>query len=89
MSDDDAPIKLSATEQRLVQALREMPPGPLADRVAGLLEQLTALLRDPHCYELQADGAPCATPAGACADCQRVAAALGELRQRLLEIRSH
>ena len=89
MKDEDAPIKLTVSERRLVESLRDLPPGSVTERVTDLLEQLTALLRDPHCYELQADGAPCATVAGACAECQRVAVALGELRQRLLELRSH
>jgi len=79
------PITLTVTpaEHRLITTLRDMPESPLRERVHRLLEDLLAFARNPHCPELQADGAPCGTPAADCDQCKVVLGMLAAMERRL------
>lgn len=77
------PISLDEPEWRLVQALREIPPSPLRDRVSDLIDQLVSRVARPGCPELQADGAPCSDVHMSCDRCRRVIELLDGLRRRL------
>jgi hypothetical protein len=71
---------LGADEWRLIRALRELPEGALRTRLWELLVELTDLVREPRCPEMQADGVPCANVHGSCDQCQQVTALLERLR---------
>ncbi len=73
-------IALSAEEWRLVQALRELPPSALRERLVMLLDELVDFVREPHCPEMQADGVPCATATAACDQCRQLTGLLEALR---------
>jgi len=75
--------ELTAEEWRLVSRLRDVPEGPLRERLGELLDELLTLVRDPRCAELQADGAPCPSVTTACEPCQQVASLLTSLRRQL------
>lgn len=74
---------LNADEWRLIQALRDVPPSALRDRVWELLVELTDLVREPKCPEVQADGVPCASVHSACDQCVQVSALIEGLRTGL------
>lgn len=71
---------LNAEEWRLIRALREVPPSALRDRVWELLVDLTDLVHEPRCPELQADGVPCASAHTSCDQCVQVTALIDRLR---------
>jgi hypothetical protein len=75
-------LALDDEEWRLIASLREIPPGPLRDRMSGVIEALVAFVADPGCPELQADGAPCTDGHMACDRCRRVLSLLDEMRVR-------
>jgi len=70
-------------EWRLLRSLREIPPSPLRDRMAGLIHELVAFVADPGCPELQADGVPCDDVHMACERCRKVLRLLDTLGSRL------
>lgn len=74
---------LGAEEWRLIQALRDLPPSALRDRLWELLVELTDFVREPKCPELQADGVPCADAHASCDQCVQVTALLDRLRNGL------
>jgi hypothetical protein len=74
---------LNADEWRFIQALRDMPASALRDRVWELLVELTDLVRDPRCPEVQADGVPCANAHGSCDQCVQVTGLIERLRTGL------
>ncbi len=71
---------LGADEWRLIQALRELPPSALRERLWELLVELIDYIREPRCPELQADGVPCASAHSSCDQCDRVQSLLLRLR---------
>lgn len=74
---------LNADEWRLIQALRDVPPSALRDRVWELLVELTDLVREPKCSEVQADGVPCANAHSSCDQCVQVVGLIERLREGL------
>ena len=74
---------LTPEEWDIVSALRQIPPGPARDGLAGLIAELTAYVADPACAESQADGTPCLSVHLSCEQCQQVAAVLDSLRRRV------
>jgi hypothetical protein len=76
---------LSEEERRLIAALRDIPPSLRRDSLTLLLQELTELVREPHCAEMQADGVPCASAHVACDECQQITVLLDGLRSRLRE----
>ena len=74
---------LSPEEAKLVLALRAVPESRLRELMTTLVSELADFVANPACPELQADGAPCASVEGACAECNRVSAILEGLRRRL------
>jgi hypothetical protein len=74
---------LTAEEQRLLVALREIPQSPLRDRFAELVAELVEFVSHPTCAEMQADGAPCDTANATCDECRKVTELLEGLRRRL------
>lgn len=83
MTPHSVRVRLDASEWKLVSAMRDIPPSPLRDLVRELTEELAAYVRDPHCAELQADGAPCESAAADCEQCLKVKELLLTLRRRL------
>lgn len=75
--------ELTPEEWRLVSRLRDIPQSPLRERLAAVIDELVAMVRDPHCSEMQADGVPCLSVTTSCDQCQQVAALLGNVRRRL------
>jgi len=77
------PLSLTPAEQRLVLALREIPPSPLRGRLDDLLTELVEFVSHPTCAEMQADGAPCSSAQASCDECRKVSDLLDGLRRRL------
>jgi len=57
----EALLPLSREEQKLLLALREIPPSRLRDLMTTLVVELADFVSAPTCSEMQADGAPCPT----------------------------
>jgi len=79
----EALLPLSREEQKLVLALREMPPSRLRDLMTTLVSELLDFVAEPSCAEMQADGAPCPTTEVSCDECRKLTTILEGLRGRL------
>jgi len=66
-----APPGLTAEEERLVLAMRDVPDSPLKTRLAELVSELALRVAHPCCPEAQADGVPCDSAGTACDECRR------------------
>ena len=76
-------LPLSEEEQKLLLALREIPPSRLRDLMTTLIGELADFVADPSCAEVQADGAPCPGPDTSCDECRKLTTVLEGLRGRL------
>jgi hypothetical protein len=76
-------LPLRGEEERLVWALRRVPPSPLRAELLALVEELAEFVEDPGCPEAQADGVPCASAQASCEQCRRVAALVHGMRGTL------
>ncbi|RKZ12204.1 hypothetical protein DRQ53_03370 [bacterium] len=74
---------LSATEARILTALRETPDGPLKTRLEQFLVELTHMVSEPGCSEIQADGIPCGAASADCTECLALDKMLATLRNTL------
>ncbi len=74
---------LSAWEWRILSRMREVPEGPLRDRLLNLLEELVALVQEPRCSQVQADGVPCGAVDADCEECLKVTELLDTLHGSL------
>ncbi|MFZ5788539.1 MAG: hypothetical protein ACOY3Y_19050 [Acidobacteriota bacterium] len=83
MRDRVVSIPLTEWERDVVSAIRDVPEGQPRELLVEVLNKLIEVVRDPHCAELQADGAPCATPAGDCEQCLKLKEILASLRRDL------
>jgi len=83
MQHETVNVKLNPDEWKLVAGLRDIPPSPLRDLMHELMMGLVDYVREPRCPELQADGAPCETPAADCEQCRKVKELLLTLRRGL------
>jgi len=79
----DALLPLSPEEQKLLLALREIPPSRLRDLMTTLVSELLDFVAEPCCAEMQADGAPCPTTDASCDECRKLTTLLEGLRGRL------
>jgi hypothetical protein len=79
----EALLPLSREEQKLVLALREIPPSRLRDLMTTLVSELLDFVAEPSCAEMQADGAPCPTTEVSCDECRKLTTILEGLRGRL------
>ena len=76
-------LPLSPEEQKLLLALREIPPSRLRDLMTTLIGELTEFVAAPSCAEEQADGAPCPGSDTSCDECRKLTTILEGLRGRL------
>ena len=76
-------LPLSPEEQKLLLALREIPPSRLRDLMASLIGELCDFVGRPSCAEAQADGAPCPSTDTSCDECRKLTTILEGLRGRL------
>ena len=76
-------IALSDVEWRRVAALRDLPESPLKQLTEEAIDRLLELARQPSCYEMQADGVPCASVSADCAECVKVKSVLAALQRSL------
>ena len=76
-------LPLSPEEQKLLLALREIPPSRLRDLMTTLIGELAEFVAEPSCAEMQADGAPCPTTDASCDECRKLTTILEGLRGRL------
>ena len=76
-------LPLSPEENKLLLALREIPPSRLRDLMTTLIGELAEFVAEPSCAEMQADGAPCATTDASCDECRKLTTILEGLRGRL------
>lgn len=83
MHDEDVKVALTPWEWSLVASLRDIPEGELKGMLDELVWGLVALVREPGCSQVQADGVPCPTAANDCETCGRVRGVLGRLREEL------
>lgn len=83
MADDKVHVALSKREWDFISALRDIPEGQLKDLLDDLLCRLVAVVHEPSCAQVQADGVPCATPAADCEQCVRVKGVLELLHREL------
>jgi hypothetical protein len=79
----EALLPLSREEQKLLLALREVPPSRLRDVMTELVSELADFVSSPSCAEMQADGAPCPTTEASCDECRKLTSVLEGLRGRL------
>ena len=79
----DGLLPLSPAEQKLLLALRAIPPSRLRDLMTTLIGELAEFVAEPSCAEMQADGAPCATTDASCDECRKLTTILEGLRGRL------
>ena len=82
MSHDNL-LPLSPEEQKLLRALREIPPSRLRDLLTTLIGELADFVAEPSCAEMQADGAPCPATDVSCDECRKLTTILEGLRGRL------
>jgi hypothetical protein len=78
-------IPLSRDEQKLLLALREIPPSRLRELMTTLVGELCDFVAAPGCAEMQADGVPCPTTDVSCDECRKLTSILEGLRRRLHE----
>jgi hypothetical protein len=83
MVEEHVMIAVSARERRILSALRDVPPGQPRALLEEVLDRLVEFVRDPHCPELQADGAPCTSPVSDCEQCARLKEIIEGLRRGL------
>ncbi len=83
MGHDVVRVALSAKERRIISALRDLPAGQPRELLEELVESLVEFVREPQCAELQADGAPCTSPASDCEQCSKLKEILTDLRRRV------
>jgi hypothetical protein len=76
-------VLLSSTEHQILTALRETPDGPLKDKLESFLLELTAMVSNPGCAEIQADGIPCGAASADCEECLALDKMLATLRSTL------
>ena len=76
-------LPLTLEEQKLLLALREIPPSRLRDLMTTLVSELADFVAEPRCAEVQADGAPCPTTDVSCDECRKLTLVLEGLRGRL------
>ena len=76
-------LPLSPEEQKLLLALREIPPSRLRDLMTTLIGELAEFVAEPSCAEEQADGAPCPGADTSCDECRKLTTILEGLRGRL------
>jgi hypothetical protein len=76
-------LPLSLEEQKLLLALREIPPSRLRDLMAALIGELADFVARPSCAEMQSDGAPCPSTDTSCDECRKLTTILEGLRGRL------
>jgi hypothetical protein len=76
-------LPLTLEEQKLLLALREIPPSRLRDLMTALVSELADFVADPRCAEMQADGAPCPTTDVSCDECRKLTFVLEGLRGRM------
>jgi hypothetical protein len=76
-------LPLSGEEQKLLLALREIPPSRLRDLMTTLVSELADFVAEPRCAEMQADGAPCPSTDASCDECRKLTDILEGLRGRL------
>jgi hypothetical protein len=76
-------LPLSGEEQRLLLALREIPPSRLRELMSNLVSELLDFVAEPGCAEMQADGAPCPGTDVSCDECRKLTSVLEGLRGRL------
>jgi len=76
-------LPLSSEEQKLLRALREIPPSRLRDLLTTLIGELADFVAEPSCAEMQADGAPCPATDVSCDECRKLTTILEGLRGRL------
>ena len=76
-------VLLNATEQQILNALRETPDGPLKTRLEEFLLELTRMVSNPGCAEIQADGIPCGEASADCQECLALDKMLATLRSTL------
>ncbi|HKI83200.1 MAG TPA: hypothetical protein VKA63_02590 [Candidatus Krumholzibacteria bacterium] len=63
---------VSAWEWRILSRLREVPEGPLRDRLLDFLNELVVFVQEPRCAQVQADGVPCGAVDADCEECLKV-----------------
>ena len=76
-------LPLTLEEQKLLLALREIPPSRLRDLMTTLVSELADFVAAPGCAEMQADGVPCPTTDVSCDECRKLIGVLEGLRGRL------
>ncbi len=76
-------LPLTLEEQKLLLALREIPPSRLRDLMTTLVSELADFVAEPRCAEMQADGAPCPTTDVSCDECRKLIGVLEGLRGRM------
>ena len=78
-------IPLNPDEQKLLLALRGIPPSRLRDLMTTLVGELCDFVTAPACAEMQADGVPCPTTDVSCDECRKLTTIIEGLRRRLHE----
>jgi hypothetical protein len=79
-------VALSPEEWRLVSTLREIPESPLKVKLDEIIDLAVALVQDPKCSQVQADGVPCGTAMADCETCARVTGALDTVIRQLASL---
>ena len=76
-------LPLTLEEQKLLLALREIPPSRLRDLMTALVSELADFVAEPRCTEMQADGVPCPHVGVSCELCGRSVQWVRDLREAI------
>jgi hypothetical protein len=82
MSQSPHSPELSATEWKLIEALRALPDAALRTRVHASLQELLYFFQTPRCQGPGVDGFPCGDPKSSCDECHQIWDALDQVAVR-------
>ena len=79
-------VTLSPTEWRLVAGLRDIPESALKAELDEVINLAVALVREPKCSQVQADGVPCGSASVDCEACERITGKLETVKRQLASV---
>lgn len=79
-------VELSPAEERLLQALREIPEGNLRARALEVMGELVFFVGQARCQGMGAEGFPCGEPRSSCEACQQVWDVLDRLATQVAHV---
>ena len=79
-------ILVTERERKILDGLRQLPAGDLKRTTEAFLLELSDLLSNPRCSEVQADGVPCGDASADCEACLALKQTVESMRNSLHQI---